>query len=100
MKVSFIHDYSHYWPSRAITHFRAGWSGTVKREVGEAAVSKGKAKEVRSRGKHAGGSELLAQQNHGHDAAPSPGRDAGIGGGNGNDDGGDQNGSLTAGDDE
>lgn len=49
MKVRFLADYDHRWPSRAITAFKAGYEGTVKREVGEAAISKGKATEIDSR---------------------------------------------------
>jgi len=52
MKVRFSKGYDHRWPSRAITHYPAGWEGTVKREAGEAAVSKGYATEVRGRGKN------------------------------------------------
>lgn len=47
MKVRFTAAYDHKWPSRAMTHFPAGYEGTVKREVGERAISKGKATEVR-----------------------------------------------------
>lgn len=47
MKVRFTSDYDHKWPSRAMTAYKAGWEGTVKREVGERAISKGKATEVR-----------------------------------------------------
>lgn len=46
MKVRFTADYDHRWPSRAITAFRAGYEGTVKREVGERAIAKRKATEV------------------------------------------------------
>ncbi|MFK4794665.1 hypothetical protein [Sphingobium sp. ZW T5_29] len=48
MKVRFTADYDHKWPSRAMTAFKAGYEGTVKREVGERAISKGKATEVRN----------------------------------------------------
>ncbi len=50
MKVHFAQDYDHRWPSRAVTAFKAGWSGTVKREVGEAAIAKGKATRIDNRG--------------------------------------------------
>lgn len=46
MKVRFTQEYDHRWPSRAVTAYKAGWEGTVKREVGEAAISKGKATEA------------------------------------------------------
>lgn len=46
MKVRFTADYDHRWPSRAVTAFKAGYEGTVKREVGERAISKGKATEI------------------------------------------------------
>ena len=49
MKVRFTADYDHRWPSRAVTAFKAGWEGTVKREVGDMAISKGKATEVGAR---------------------------------------------------
>lgn len=52
MKVKFTADYNHRWPSRAMTFFPSGYEGTVKREVGEAAIAKGKATEVRASGKH------------------------------------------------
>ncbi|MEC9018325.1 MAG: hypothetical protein VYC29_10480 [Pseudomonadota bacterium] len=52
MKVKFTADYNHRWPSRAMTFFPAGYEGTVKREVGEAAIAKGRATEVRASGKH------------------------------------------------
>ena len=51
MKVHFTLPYDHRWPSRAVTHFPAGYTGTVKREVGNAAIAKGKATEVRRHGK-------------------------------------------------
>lgn len=46
MKVRFTLPYDHRWPSRAVTHFPAGYKGTVKREVGVAAIAKGKATEI------------------------------------------------------
>lgn len=39
--VTFAADYDHHWPSRAVTAFKAGWSGRVKREVAVAAGAKG-----------------------------------------------------------
>ncbi|CAM5513115.1 hypothetical protein ACFSUK_28770 [Sphingobium scionense] len=51
MRVKFNADYDHKWPSRAMTHFPAGYEGTVKREVGERAIAKGRATEVKRRGK-------------------------------------------------
>ena len=36
--VTFERDYNHKWPSRAVTAFKAGWSGRVKQEVADAAV--------------------------------------------------------------
>ena len=44
-KITFTADYNHRWPSRAVTHFKTGWTGTVKREVADAAIAKGKATE-------------------------------------------------------
>jgi hypothetical protein len=46
MRVRFTADYDHKWPSRASTAYKAGMVLTVKRDVGEAAISKGKAVEV------------------------------------------------------
>lgn len=46
MRVKFIADYDHTWPSRAVTAFKAGMERTVKTEVGEAAVAAGKAEEL------------------------------------------------------
>lgn len=51
MKVHFTANYDHKWPSRAMTFFPAGYVGTVKREVGERAIAKGRATEVKRRGK-------------------------------------------------
>ena len=45
-RVRFTADYDHRWPSRAITAYKEGWSGPVKREVAEAAIRKGKATEI------------------------------------------------------
>lgn len=63
MKVKFIADYNHRWPSRAMTFFPAGYEGTVKREVGESAIAKGKATEVRTSGKHGGDAKAPAISN-------------------------------------
>ena len=38
MYVIFDKGYNHKWPSGAVTEYRAGWRGSVKREVAEAAV--------------------------------------------------------------
>lgn len=54
MKVRFTQNYDYRWPSRAITAFKAGWEGTVKREVGESAISKGKATEIEKAAKSNG----------------------------------------------
>lgn len=43
MKISFTADYNHRWPSGAVTAFKAGWSGPVKRVVADQAIAKGKA---------------------------------------------------------
>ena len=51
MRVKFTADYDHRWPSRAVTAFKAGYEGTVKREVGERAISKARATEVRKAAK-------------------------------------------------
>lgn len=68
MRVKFTADYDHRWPSRAMTHFPAGYEGTVKREVGERAISKGRATEVKRRAKAKA------------DAAPSSDANMGTGG--------------------
>lgn len=39
-RITFNHDYNHRWPSRAVTAFKAGWTGSVKAEVAEAAIPK------------------------------------------------------------
>jgi hypothetical protein len=54
MRVRFTANYDHRWPSRAMTMFKAGWSGTVKREVADAAIAKGKATALRRPAKQAG----------------------------------------------
>lgn len=41
MTVTFRRNYDHTWPSGAVTAFKAGWTGTVKREVEEAAGAVG-----------------------------------------------------------
>jgi len=46
MRVKFERDYDHTWPSRAVTAYKAGYEGTVRREAGEAAVAAGAAKEL------------------------------------------------------
>lgn len=40
-RVTFAEKYDHVWPSRAMTHYRAGWSGPVKGEVAERAKALG-----------------------------------------------------------
>lgn len=39
--VTFASNYDHVWPSRAMTAYRAGWSGRVLAEVAERARSLG-----------------------------------------------------------
>lgn len=41
--MKFNDAYDHVWPSRAQTHFPAGYVGNVKKEVADAATAKGKA---------------------------------------------------------
>lgn len=73
--VTFSRDYNHRWPSRAITAFKAGWTGTVKAEVAEAALEKGAAtrstKPATRRGDErlpdSGRSGNLDRQDHAHD---------------------------------
>ncbi len=36
-KVKFAENYDHKWPSKAVTAFKKGWSGTVKDEVAKGA---------------------------------------------------------------
>lgn len=43
MRVRFLKDYDHRWPSRAISAFKAGFVGSVKAEVWEGARAKGAA---------------------------------------------------------
>lgn len=38
MYVIFDRDYDHKWPSGAVSAFKKGWKGRVKREVAEAAI--------------------------------------------------------------
>ena len=45
-RITFTADYNHRWPSRAVSHFRAGQSYTVKAEVRDAAIANGKATEA------------------------------------------------------
>lgn len=44
MYVIFDEDYDHKWPSRAVSAYKKGWKGRVKREVGEAAIKAKKAR--------------------------------------------------------
>lgn len=44
--VEFTADYDHVWPSRAHTAYKAGMILFVRKEVAEAAISKGKARET------------------------------------------------------
>jgi hypothetical protein len=70
-KIIFSADYDHRWPSRAITAYKAGWSGTVKREVSDAAIAKGKATEVERSAKVPSDGEASRRQHSG----PMDGRD-------------------------
>jgi hypothetical protein len=65
MKVKFTADYDHRWPSRAVTAFKAGYEGTVKRAVGEAAIAKGKATEVADPAKSKGDAAASEKANLG-----------------------------------
>lgn len=47
MQVVFERAYNHTFPSRAVVAYPAGWQGTVKREVGLAAIAAGRARRVR-----------------------------------------------------
>lgn len=40
-------DYDHVWPSRAQTAFKRGHRGRVKKEVADAAIAAGKAREAK-----------------------------------------------------
>jgi len=90
MRVIFTADYDHRWPSRAITAFKAGYEGTVKREVGEVAISKGKATEIISRAtptidasKDDGRADRLGRRNTGSPDVGSAGGNRGRSDGNG-----------------
>lgn len=39
--VKFKTNYDYVWPSRAMTAYKAGWSGRVKKEVADAAERAG-----------------------------------------------------------
>ncbi len=47
MYVIFERDYDHKWPSGAVSAYKRGWKGTVKREVGEAAIKLKRARKGR-----------------------------------------------------
>lgn len=97
MRVLFHARYDHRWPSRAMTHFPEGWEGTVKREVGERAVAKGKATLIRDRATPvsdaaaeapemagSGGMALEDHRDRAQGLAPGPdGEDRGHGNGGG-----------------
>lgn len=44
--VRFLADFDYTWPSRAVTAFKAGYEGPVKRCVSRAAIAAGKAEFV------------------------------------------------------
>lgn len=46
MQVKFTHDYNHQVPG-AVEAFKAGYEGAVKKEVGQAAIRKKRAVEVK-----------------------------------------------------
>ena len=50
MRVKFHTEYDHEFQSRAVLNFPAGYEGTVTREVGNAAVAKGRAVELTEAG--------------------------------------------------
>ncbi len=56
--VTFTADYNHRWPSRAVTFFRAGYTGNVKREVEEAAIAKGVATKAQNPAKAVGDEQI------------------------------------------
>lgn len=47
-QVKFTAKYDHNWPSRAVTAYPAGFTGSVKKEVAEAAIAAGKAEPYRA----------------------------------------------------
>lgn len=47
-QVKFTGKYDHNWPSRAVTAYPAGFIGSVKKEVAEAAIAAGKAEPYRA----------------------------------------------------
>ena len=47
-QVKFTAKYDHTWPSRAVTAYPAGYIGSVKKEVAEAALAAGKAEPYRA----------------------------------------------------
>ena len=89
MKVRFTADYDHRWPSRAITAFKADYEGTVKREVGETAIAKGKATEVSARATPASDAGKVSGRSNavggGDIGSLAPKRARGIRGGTGRD---------------
>lgn len=47
-QVKFTGKYDHNWPSRAVTAYPAGFIGSVKKEVAEAAIAAGRAEPYRA----------------------------------------------------
>jgi len=47
-QVRFTGKYDHTWPSRAVTAYPKGYTGSVKREVADAAFAAGKAEPYRA----------------------------------------------------
>jgi hypothetical protein len=46
-RVTFTANYDHTWASRAVTAYKAGWTGTVKDEVAVGAIAAGAAEQVK-----------------------------------------------------
>lgn len=105
MRVRFIANYDHPWPSRAVTNYPAGLEMTVKREVGERAIAKGRATlivrdDTPTGDDDDGRTDSLGERG---DRSPDDGGERGSGGrssGDGDNDGGSVDRDASVGDDE
>jgi hypothetical protein len=70
-RVKFSADYNHRWPSGAETAYKAGWEGTVKAEVVEAATAAGKARTVRAPAKPSDGTKAPRKRRRRRASAPA-----------------------------
>jgi len=62
VKIRMTQDWDYRWPSGAVTAFKKGWSGKVKKEVGAAALAAQAAEEVSDSGEDSPAPEAETSQ--------------------------------------